>query len=209
MARKTKEVYNRVRKPVIYLVCEGRNKTERLYFNHFIVRESNYTLKIVNSEATDILSLGKKGQNIWKKNQLDKRLGDMVFCLFDIDLDKNKIEQLKTAQKRYNNLDFIASNPCFEAWLLFYFTEHPNRVSSSKEEKEQMRRYIPNYTESFDVLAMPNLPEHTVVADRARKSNELQKDIPLVDRNPYTEVSTVVLVLIALQQATHKLISNQ
>ncbi len=208
MANRAKDNYTRIRKPVIYLVCEGRNKTERIYFNHFIIRESNYTLRIVNSEATDILSLGRKGRDIWQKNQLDKRLGDRVFCLFDIDLDKNKITKLEEGQKRFKNVEFIASNPCFEAWLLFYFTEHPNRVSSSKEEKEQMKRYIPNYTESTDVLATPNLPDHLTVIDRARKCSELQKDISLVDKNPYTEVPKIVLTLIAMQETTRKLIEN-
>ncbi len=182
MANRAKDNYTRTRKPVIYLVCEGRNKTERIYFNHFIIRESNYTLRIVNSEATDIMSLGRKGRDIWLKNQLDKRLGDRVFCLFDIDLDKNKIIKLEEAQKRFKNVEFIASNPCFEAWLLFYFTEHPNRASSSKEEK--------------------------VVIDRARKCSELQKDISLVDKNPYTEVPKIVLTLIAMQETTRKLIEN-
>ncbi len=197
MAKKAKENYTRTRKPAIFLVCEGKNKTERTYFDHFIVRDSNYKLKIVDSEATDILSMGKKGRDIWKKNQLDKRLGDRVFCLVDIDLDKDKTDKLEEAEKKFMNVEFIASNPCFEAWLLFYFTEHPSKVSSSKKEKEQMEQYIPDYTESTDVLAMPKLPDHVTVIDRANKYSERQSDIPLADKNPYTEVPKIVLMLMS------------
>lgn len=206
MVSKAKDVYMRTRKPVICLVCEGRNKTERTYFNHFIVRDANYTLKIFNSEATDIMNLGRRGQNLWKQNEMDRSLGDYVFCLFDIDLNKDKAELLQTAQKRFKNVTYIPSNPCFEAWLLFYFAEHPNRVSSSKEEKEQMKRYIPDYTESTDVLALMDEPNHFVAMDRARNCNLLQQEIPLVDKNPYTEVPIVVMKLLALQNATRKII---
>lgn len=209
MSSKAKEVYLRTRKPVICLVCEGRNKTERTYFNHFIVREANYTLKIFDSEATDIMSLGKKGQSLWKQNDLDRALGDYVFCLFDIDLNKDKVELLKTAEKKFKNVNFIPSNPCFEAWLLFYFSEHPNRVNSSKEEKAQMKRYIPDYTESTDVLALLGEPNHFLALDRARNSNSLQKDIPLIDKNPYTEVPMVVMQLLTLQKVTRTIIETK
>lgn len=209
MSSKTKEVYLRTRKPVICLVCEGRNKTERTYFNHFIVREANYTLKIFDSEATDIMSLGKKGQSLWKQNELDRTLGDYVFCLFDIDLNKDKAELLKIAEKKFKNVKFIPSNPCFEAWLLFYFTEHPNRVNSSKEEKAQMKRYIPDYTESTDVLDILKSPDHITVINRARNCNLLQQDITLSDKNPYTEVPTVVEILLAMQKVTRKIIETR
>ena len=57
MARKTKEEFKRQRKPSIFIVCEGRNKTERTYFNHFNERYAPYNLRIVNCESTDITSI--------------------------------------------------------------------------------------------------------------------------------------------------------
>lgn len=209
MANKAKDIYLRTRKPVIFLVCEGRNKTERSYFNHFIVRDANYTLKIFDSEATDIMSLGKRGHNLWQQHELDKALGDHVFCLFDIDLNKDKADLLKTAEKKFKNIEFIPSNPCFEAWLLFYFTDYPSKVSSSKDEKEQMKKYIPNYSETTDVLSLLNSPDHYTAIDRAHKCSEMQRDIMLADKNPYTEVPQIVLILLAHKAATHRLIESE
>lgn len=203
MANKAKDNYLRTRKPVIFLVCEGRNKTERTYFNHFVVRDSKYTLKIFDSEATDIMSLGKRGQYLWQQHQLDKSLGDHIFCLFDVDLNKDKADLLKLATNKFKNVEFIPSNPCFEAWLLFYFTDYPSKVTSSKEEKEQMKRYIPNYTETIDVLSLLNLPDHYTAIDRAHKYSEMQLGIALEDKNPYTEVPKIVLILLA-QKMTNR-----
>ena len=38
MARQTKAKFTKTRNPVIVLVCEGRNKTESKFFNHFKTR---------------------------------------------------------------------------------------------------------------------------------------------------------------------------
>ena len=54
MARK--QSYKRKRSPILLLVCEGRNKTERKYFSHYKVREVPYRLEIRDSEATDVTS---------------------------------------------------------------------------------------------------------------------------------------------------------
>lgn len=60
MAQRAK--YKRDRKPLIFIVCEGRNKTERTYFGHFNTRKAPFNLHIENSEATDIASMAKKPQ---------------------------------------------------------------------------------------------------------------------------------------------------
>ena len=84
--------YPKNRKPIIALVCEGRNKSERLYFKHFNNRSSSFILKIFDAEVTDILNMGKKSKQIYKDLQMDSKLGDRMFCLVDLDLDKNKYE---------------------------------------------------------------------------------------------------------------------
>lgn len=39
----------RKRKPVVLLVAEGQNKTEKNYFQHFSTPESNYAVKVVEN----------------------------------------------------------------------------------------------------------------------------------------------------------------
>ena len=70
--------YKSDRKPLIFIVCEGRNKTERTYFGHFNTRKAPFNLHIVNSEATDIASMAKKAADIFIDNQLALELGDTI-----------------------------------------------------------------------------------------------------------------------------------
>ena len=88
------------RKPVILLVCEGRNKTERLYFEHFKERNSPYSLVIKDSEATDCMNMAKKADRLFSDYQMDKTLGDHAFCLIDIDLKPEKEKALLKAKSQ-------------------------------------------------------------------------------------------------------------
>lgn len=132
--------YKRDRKPLIFIVCEGRNKTERTYFGHFNTRKAPFNLHIENSEATDIASMAKKAADIFIENQLDPELGDKVYCLVDLDLEQCKYEKYTKAKKKYKNIEIIPSNPCFEIWLLYYFMEAPKVVHSSQRVKEEMAK---------------------------------------------------------------------
>lgn len=199
MARKGKEEYKRERKPLIYIVCEGRNQTERTYFNHFKDRYAPYNLYIENSEATDISSMAKKANAIFADKQLDAALGDKVYCLVDLDLDNDKYDKYVKAKKRYKNIELIPSNPCFEIWLMYYFTKNPRVIGSSQKVKDAMAKYIPGYTESMDVVAVANLlDKHLIAINNAEaKNSNFDEDMKEIDKNPYTEVATVVTELLS------------
>lgn len=201
MAKRTKDIYSRKRKPVITLICEGRNQTETKYFKHFNKRENPYTLKIISSEATDPKSMIKKAKQKIAEMDLDNSIGDRVFCLIDLDLSQdqlNKIEEEKSSKsKKKCCVEFILSNPCFEVWLLYYFVEFPKVVNSSQKVKEQLKKYVPNYSESFDIVKECGLEEKYAVAiNRAEKSRQLNKENSMLDKNPYTEVPDLLVLLL-------------
>lgn len=199
MARKGKEEYKRKRKPLIYIVCEGQNQTERKYFNHFKDRYAPYNLFVENGGSTDILSMAKKANAIFADKQLDAALGDKVYCLVDWDLDNDKYDKYVEAKKRYKNIELIPSNPCFEIWLMFYFTKNPRVLRSSQKVKDEMAKYIAGYTESMDVVAVANLlDKHLIAINNAEaKNSNFDEDMKEVDKNPYTAVSTVVTELLS------------
>lgn len=202
MARKGKEEYKRKRKPLIYIVCEGQNQTERKYFNHFKDRYAPYNLFVENGGSTDILSMAKKANAIFADKQLDAALGDKVYCLVDWDLDNDKYDKYVEAKKRYKNIELIPSNPCFEIWLMFYFTKNPRVLRSSQKVKDAMAKYIPGYTESMDVIAVANLlDKHLIAINNAEaKNSNFDEDMKEVDKNPYTEVATVVTELLSRKE---------
>ena len=202
MARKGKEEYKRKRKPLIYIVCEGQNQTERKYFNHFKDRYAPYNLFVENGGSTDILNMAKKANAIFADKQLDAALGDKVYCLVDLDLDKDKYDKYVKAKKRYKNIELIPSNPCFEIWLMYYFTKNPRVLRSSQKVKDAMAKYIPGYTESMDVIAVANLlDKHLIAINNAEaKNSNFDEDMKEIDKNPYTEVATVVTELLSRKE---------
>lgn len=201
MTRRTKEIYKKSRKPVIAIICEGRNQTETKFFRHFQSRENKYNLKIFSSESTDPSNMTKKAKQIIKENELDNEIGDRVFCLIDLDLSitqLNKVEREKYNQHRTKcKIEYILSNPCFEIWLLYYFTDSPRVENSSQKVKEQLKHYVPNYTESYDIIQECELQEkHACAINRSDKRNLLTEGQSLLNRNPYTEMQELLDTLI-------------
>ena len=196
MARK--QSYKRQRSPILLLVCEGRNKTERKYFSHYKVRELPYRLEIRDSEATDVMGMARRAANLYKEYQMDPEIGDLVFCLIDLDLRHDKYDAYLKAKQKYPQVRFIVSNPCFEIWLLYYFTENPKAESSSQAVKEQMKKYVPGYNEAMDVYDQCDLADKYAVAiNRSEKKNKLySEESALVERNPYTSVQDLVMLLL-------------
>ena len=195
MARK--QSYKRQRSPILLLVCEGRNKTERKYFSHYKVRELPYRLAIKDSEATDVMGMARHAANLYKEYQMDPAIGDLAFCLIDLDLRRDKYDAYLKAKQKYPQVRFIVSNLCFEIWLLYYFTENPKAESSSQAVKEQMKKCVPGYNEAMDVYDQCDLEDKYAVAiNRSEKKNAFyEEDKILVDRNPYTEVQDLIVIL--------------
>lgn len=195
-SRKDIREYSKRRKPVYALILEGRNKTEKLYFGHFNTRNAPYILKLISAEDTDPHGMAKKADETRRKFEIRPENGDKAFCLIDVDLSRERMNQIESAKKKYPNVNFILSNPCFEIWLLYYFTEHPAVVNSSQKVKDELRRFVPNYTENMDVIAEYKLQDHYAVAiNRAEKRQMNQDTDSIVNRNPYTEVHELLTLL--------------
>ena len=199
MARKTKEEFKRQRKPYIFIVCEGRNKTEKNYFSHFKNRAAPYNLHIEGCESTDISNITKKAAKIFKENDLDPALGDIVYCVVDLDLDQQKHAKFLNAKEKYKYIKIIPSNPCFETWLQYYFTQNPKVVNSSQKAKEELAKIFPGYTESMDIVSVADLGEnqHIMAIQNSEKRNtRYENDLNEVEKNPYTEVAEIVCKLL-------------
>ncbi len=200
MRHSTKDKYSKKRKPLIVLVCEGRNQSETLYFEHFNKREAPYSLKIKGSESTDIKNMAKKADSLYKDYQMDSKLGDKVFCLIDLDLNQQQVDAYNFVKFKYKHISFIVSNPCFEVWLLYYFTANPKVEPSSQKVKEQLSKYVEDYTESTDVIKVYNLEDkYSVAINNSEKKNLLYQTQTLIDKNPYTKIQDVVLYLNEIQ----------
>lgn len=201
MSRSPKDKNKRIRKPIIALVCEGRNKTETNFFNHFNKRDNAFILKIIPSESTDPQNMIKKAKQKIQELELDNKIGDRMFCLIDIDLSKNHCDIVqKEKQSKCNKkckVEFILSNPCFEIWFLYYFTQYPKIENSSKNVKVQLKQYVPEYNENFDIYEKYNLKEkHSIAINHSTLRQQLDEKRDLIDRNPYTEVPDLLEIIL-------------
>lgn len=134
--------------PVFLIVCEGK-ETEPNYIQG-LCEENRINLASVHIVRgrgdTDAVSLVKRAQMLFGK---DKDF-DRVFVVLDDDgyqLDpaqKLAAKRLKTASGKIINVELIASNPCFEFWLLLHF-EFTSRPFVSAKAIEALRVHLTNY----------------------------------------------------------------
>lgn len=84
--------------------------------------------------------------------------------------------------------------------MQYYFTKFPKGVGSSQKAKDEMSKYLPGYTESMDVVAEAHLGmnDHVKAIQNSEMRNSYYpSEQSLIEKNPYTEVATVVEVLVA------------
>ena len=190
---------SRTTRSVYVIVCEGRNQTEYNYFSHFNTRNGNIIVKVVKSEATDPISMVEKARAFIEKEALSLGDGDKAICLIDIDNDSQKKKMVNKLKDEYKDVTILCSNPCFEVWFLFHLLDNPPRLTSGQAAKKELKKYIKNYQENYDVfLHEPQFEQNineAIVRSRKKKhvQNQNEEWISKEDYpNPFTEVDTLV-----------------
>lgn len=183
------------RRKVYLIICEGNNKTEFNYLSHF--RNNKLAIDLQKSEDTDPESMIKRAKHFIKKNNIDFKYGDKVFCLMDIDLDANKSNLIKQLQIKNPNITIVTSNPCIESWFLYHFVDHPQTQRSSQSNKNYLRTFIPNYTEKMDVYTKvqeirDNLDIALVRSKNKKKLLEQNYDLKSADAMHCTFVDDLI-----------------
>ncbi len=190
----------RKKKNKIIIAVEGNNKTEKLYFDNFDDGKQDYSITIAKGNDTDPLGLVKNLDKEVKKSELYLSKGDMVFCVFDVDVDsnKNKIidEAKKYAQKK--GIQVITSTPCIELWFLLHF-EYTTANLSNNEVIKRLKKFNPKYEKNINIFPYINKNIDIAILN-AKKLEKYQidnnKKIGTVEANPNTEMYKIVEFLI-------------
>ena len=152
--KKKRNDVKRKRKPVMLITAEGRNKTEKQYFNSFQDQHGKYSIRFATGLETDPVGMLKAMEKAWKKNELSEKDGDKAYIVLDMDCKPKKIQLVKELQKKSKNIQFIVSNPCIEVWFILHFIYTTHQFKDSKEPKKELAKYIPGYEESMDISAI-------------------------------------------------------
>ncbi len=188
----------RKRKSKILIAAEGKNKTEKIYFNNFEDGKKTYNITYAKGNNTDPLKLVK--MLIKEIKDLDLRDDDIAYCIFDTDVDPNKNKIIEDAIQlaKKNNIKVITSSPCFELWFLLHY-DYTTANMNNEEIIKRLKSYYPKYAKNINIY--PDIIEKIDSAiECAKKLEEYQIDnirkIGTVEANPNTEVYKIVEYLI-------------
>lgn len=187
---------SRSRKPVILIIAEGKNVTERNYFGSFRKQHAGYVLKCPDiGHVTDPANMMKAANDYWIKNKMSKSKGDAAFVVLDLDCSEQKAATINKLTSKRNHASFIVSNPCFEAWFLTHFL-YPVGSFTSSSVITALSRYIPKYRKNSDVsryINGSNLNQALQNADNlALRCIASGLSWPSPECNPRTDVPDVI-----------------
>ena len=192
MGRKSK---NKKSMAVILIVCEG-SKTEINYFTGLKndVRLKTFKIRPQTSENKDCIGIINYTKNYCQRNNISKENGDLIFCVFD--RDDNKNIDLENAEKlaNKNGFEIIFSNPNIEYWILSHFESLFNNCEKNELEIK-LNRHI-DYKKNLDDI-YEKIKNHTSQAIENCKiveKNHLNNGIKLISRdsNPQSKVYFLV-----------------
>lgn len=192
----------KLRKPKnkIIIAVEGKNKTEKIYFDNFDDGKKKYSITIAKGNDTDPLKLVISLDKEIRKWGLDLDNGDMAFCVFDTDinLDKNKIIQEAMEYAKDKGIKIITSTPCIELWFLLHF-EYTTAYLSNVDVIQRLKKYYPKYEKNINIFNYINENVDKAI-NNAKKLEKYQisnwQKIGMVEANPNTEMYKIVDYLI-------------
>lgn len=155
--RKQRNAEDRKRRPIAFLIAEGKNKTETLYFKAF-GHDMNRNVRFAPGDYTDPVNMVSTLKNFMADNDFSPELGDKAYCLIDADIDAVKNAQLDKAAKlaEKSNIQIVVSAPSFEYWFICHFTFTGKKYTSNSELLADLEVYVPGYKKSafrmYDLL---------------------------------------------------------
>ena len=195
---KPRNTGSRVRKPVLLLAAEGKNKTETRYFRDFLANKK-CTVQFARGNATDPVNMMKDLIAAYKEKELEPELGDAAYCLIDTDTNPAKDAKIAEADAMAGeNIKLIVSNPCFEIWFLCHFTYSTRHYLTSQALVDALNcpDMLPGYSKSDLTTWKPLEGKTSTAIDNAERLNKYCKRTGAkphtVAFGPSTEVSLII-----------------
>lgn len=189
---------NRKRNSLIVIACEGKNKTEEIYFRNYNSRKC--IIKFSSGNNTDPIGIVTDLVKFIKK-EIEQEVGDKYYAVFDTDVNKNLQIQIDEAKRiaEKNNIEIITSTPTFEFWYLLHLYYTTKVYNSSEQVIEELKGQIKEYTKNMNIYHY--LKENTSKAiNNAKKIEKYHINLGQALDNekciPYTGVHKIVEELI-------------
>ena len=201
--KKKRGIITRQRKKIILLGSEGKNETERRYFNGFRQKLKQYVIIHSGGNNTDAMGVINNTIDAIDYEELDFNHGDLAYVLLDCDINKGEKNEkqfhiaLNKAKKK--GICPILSNPTFEIWYLLHFIYTTKIFNSNQALVNDLKKYLPTYTKNAEVFNVL-FPMIDDALKNAKKLYEYKEKInpmkPISQRHPCTEVYQLVTILV-------------
>ena len=192
-----RERQKRKTKNTIIIGCEGKNKTEEIYFQNFQKRDNDFIIKFSYGNDTDPVTMIKRLRKYIKDKGYDLKAGDIAYCVFDTDVNKNKQPQIEEILKiaKEEGIEIIMSVPSFEVWYLLHFGYTTKSFVSNRKLILELKSKIKDYDKCNNVYDL--IKDNTSIAiENAKKLEKVHiKDgraVHRIDCNPSTDVYKIV-----------------
>lgn len=193
--QKKRRINFREERKLILLGVEGKNRSEFLYFKNFNSLQNRYRIKKVFGNNTHLQGIINEMKTYIKNNGLSD--GDLLYCLFDMDFDKNKMKNIqKIIKENKLPIRFLPSNPCFEVFLLFHFMFTTKQFENFGQLERELKKHLPNYRkgENYFELLEPLADVCIKNCDKVLlHHNACEHDF--CDMNPSTNAHELVKIL--------------
>lgn len=146
----------RKRKKLFYFLLEGRNKTERIFFQHFASHDASFIpfFEAPDPPITDPHSLFEAAKKVIEKHQLEWSLQDRVFIVLDLDHRKDHLDFVKRHAQDNRLIVFVPSQPCIEMYFLLHFSKAVKNFDAKGDEViSELTRFVPDYQKSSDIYS--------------------------------------------------------
>lgn len=130
VSKKQRGIVKRRQKKIVLMGAEGKNQTERKYFESFNRIQDEYRVIFSNGSHTDPEGVIKDLIKSAKLENLDEDYGDLKVCMLDVDYPGYREKKLKAAIKisEEKNVQLYLSNPCFEYGICFILNTVQNNM---------------------------------------------------------------------------------
>ena len=189
---------NRQRNPLIVIGCEGKNKTEEIYFKNY--NSKKCMIRFSNGNCTDPVGI-VNNLVTFINNELGREENDKYYAVFDTDINKglqSQIDEAKSIAKE-NGVEIITSTPSFEIWFRLHFGFTTKLYNSSDDVIDDLNGKIDEYKKSKNIypIIAQKTKEALKNAKRLEKHHvDLGHALYTDECNPYTATYKVVEELI-------------
>lgn len=196
----------RIRKSIIVISSEGKNKTEKYYFKKF--SSSKVKIHFAPGNATDPVKMVNALIRECEEQGIQRDWGDRAYCLVDSDVNVRKDKQIAEADRiaaKYKKCDMevIVSGPCFEEWFICHSKYSTKQYNSNEEVLEDIETLIPGYSKGREDLYELLFDAQDQAIKNAKKLEthniENGRTIHMSDFQPSTEVYKIIEEIRAME----------